>query len=292
MIGSPNPGYFVYDDNPGRRIPSVTSSPPGTTPRGSPGSTSTRRAAATMPHSGPTGSPLLASTAVATRPRPAPTRRSGAARAGADFDACYHRSCDTIDNLDLTSLDRGADLIGAMTYRYSAGTSVVPRRHPPGATCCSTPASSPVRRTGPARPARSPTTAGRPARSPAAGRPGWVATARPRGRRSSRASRSRRPRQPRRCRSGCAPTPLSRAAPRTTRCCVQVASGSTTTTLATYSNVGADATYAQKSLNVTAYKGKTISGEVPDERGLVAADVLRRRRRLARHELTPQTGGR
>ena len=36
-------------------------------------------------------------------------------------------------------------------------------------------------------------------------------------------------------------------------------SGSTTTTLATYSNVGANATYAQKSLNVTAYKGKTVS---------------------------------
>ena len=40
---------------------------------------------------------------------------------------------------------------------------------------------------------------------------------------------------------------------------VQVVDGSTTTTLATYSNVGANATYSQKSFNVAAYKGKTIS---------------------------------
>ena len=40
---------------------------------------------------------------------------------------------------------------------------------------------------------------------------------------------------------------------------VQVVDGSTTSTLATYSNVGTNATYTQKSFNVTAYKGRTIS---------------------------------
>ena len=40
---------------------------------------------------------------------------------------------------------------------------------------------------------------------------------------------------------------------------VQVVDGTTTSTLATYSNVGTNATYTQKSFNVTAYKGKTIS---------------------------------
>ena len=40
---------------------------------------------------------------------------------------------------------------------------------------------------------------------------------------------------------------------------VQVVDGGTTTTLATYSNVGTNATYTQKSFNVAAYKGKTIS---------------------------------
>ncbi len=40
---------------------------------------------------------------------------------------------------------------------------------------------------------------------------------------------------------------------------VQVVDGSTTTTLATYSNVGTNATYTQKSFSLTAYKGKTVS---------------------------------
>jgi len=40
---------------------------------------------------------------------------------------------------------------------------------------------------------------------------------------------------------------------------VQIVSGSTTSTLATYSNVGTNATYTQKSFNLTAYKGKTIT---------------------------------
>ncbi|GGB67185.1 hypothetical protein GCM10011314_03000 [Knoellia flava] len=40
---------------------------------------------------------------------------------------------------------------------------------------------------------------------------------------------------------------------------VQVVDGATTSTLATYTNVGTNATYTQKSFNVTAYKGKTIS---------------------------------
>lgn len=40
---------------------------------------------------------------------------------------------------------------------------------------------------------------------------------------------------------------------------VQVVSGSTTSTLATYSNVGTNATYTQKSFNLAAYKGRTIT---------------------------------
>jgi hypothetical protein len=40
---------------------------------------------------------------------------------------------------------------------------------------------------------------------------------------------------------------------------VQVLEGSATSTLATYSNLDATGSYVQKSFNVTAYKGKTIS---------------------------------
>ena len=39
----------------------------------------------------------------------------------------------------------------------------------------------------------------------------------------------------------------------------QVVDGSTVTTLATYSNVGTNATYTQKTFNLTAYKGKTVT---------------------------------
>ena len=40
---------------------------------------------------------------------------------------------------------------------------------------------------------------------------------------------------------------------------VQVVSGSTTTSLATYSNVGTNATYTQKSFDVSSFKGKTVT---------------------------------
>ncbi|GMA87818.1 hypothetical protein GCM10025868_30680 [Angustibacter aerolatus] len=40
---------------------------------------------------------------------------------------------------------------------------------------------------------------------------------------------------------------------------VQVVSGGTTTTLATYSNVNANSTYTQKSFSLSAYKGKSVS---------------------------------
>ena len=40
---------------------------------------------------------------------------------------------------------------------------------------------------------------------------------------------------------------------------VQVVDGATTSTLATYSNVGTNATYTQKSFNLTAYQGKTVT---------------------------------
>ena len=146
-------------------------------------------------------------------------------------------------------------------------------------------ASSPARSAGPAPPGRSPTTpAARP--TPAAGRPGSAATARPRPRTSPSRWPSRPPPPRRRCRSGCAPTPPRAGSTAYDTMKVQVVSGTTTTTLATYSNVGANATYAQKSFSLSAYKGKTITVKFLDERGRLAADQLRRRRHLGDHRLT------
>jgi hypothetical protein len=40
---------------------------------------------------------------------------------------------------------------------------------------------------------------------------------------------------------------------------VQVVDGSTATTLATYSNLNKNTSYVQKTLNLSAYKGKTVT---------------------------------
>ncbi len=40
---------------------------------------------------------------------------------------------------------------------------------------------------------------------------------------------------------------------------MQIVNGTTTTTLATYSNANANSTYVQKSFDLTAYKGTTVS---------------------------------
>ena len=39
----------------------------------------------------------------------------------------------------------------------------------------------------------------------------------------------------------------------------QIVSGTTTTTLATYSNANANGTYVQKSFDLTSYKGRTVT---------------------------------
>ena len=59
---------------------------------------------------------------------------------------------------------------------------------------------------------------------------------------------------------------------------VQVVVGGVTTTLRTFSNVGTSATYTQFSAQPARLQGQGRDGEVPDERGLVAPDELRRRR--------------
>ena len=117
MIASPNPGYFVYDDNPagnGARDDLVRTSPA----RACRPSSSTSRAGPTTPRSGRSGSRPRARSPVAEG-----TKTSAQAAkwgtAGQAFDPCYHRSCDNINNLNLTSLDRQIDAIGHMVWNYT-----------------------------------------------------------------------------------------------------------------------------------------------------------------------------
>ncbi|WP_050670273.1 M20/M25/M40 family metallo-hydrolase [Luteipulveratus halotolerans] len=118
MIASPNPGYFVYDDNPagtGVRdsltahydevgIPWEYTDPQGRSDH-----------AAFIDAGIPTGG--IYSGGEETKSQEQADRWGG--QAGAEFDACYHRSCDGIDNIDTDALDKNTDAIGAMVWSYA-----------------------------------------------------------------------------------------------------------------------------------------------------------------------------
>ena len=67
---------------------------------------------------------------------------------------------------------------------------------------------------------------------------------------------------------------------------VQVVSGSTTTTLATYSNVGHQRHVHPEVVQPDGLQGQDGHHPVHHDRGLLPADQLRRRRHLGQHELT------
>ncbi|PRY61580.1 aminopeptidase S [Knoellia remsis] len=119
MIGSVNPGYFVYNDNPAgngardeltayydsRGIPWEYIDVQGRSDH-----------AAFRSYGIPTagifsGAEGLKSSAQAQK---------WGGTAGRAFDPCYHRACDTTANIDPTALDRGADAVGHMWWLYAA----------------------------------------------------------------------------------------------------------------------------------------------------------------------------
>ena len=144
MVGSPNPGYFVYDgDNPtagngpgpagsaDRADAGVLHVDQGI-PRGTPTSTAARDYGPFIADGIPTGG-------IVHRRRGHQDRRPGAAlgrHGGTAFDPCYHRSCDTITNINDTALDRNIDTIGHMVWLYAdkdygTTTPPTPRRAQP-----------------------------------------------------------------------------------------------------------------------------------------------------------------
>ncbi|MFD5319707.1 M28 family peptidase [Streptomyces sp. NPDC127098] len=108
MIGSPNAGYFVYDDDPtietvftdwfdARGIPTA----PATEADGR--SDHAPFAAAGVPVGGLfTGAGSVKTTAQAV---------VWGGTAGRPFDPCYHRACDSTTNINATALDRNADAL-------------------------------------------------------------------------------------------------------------------------------------------------------------------------------------
>ncbi|MGW8767734.1 M28 family peptidase [Streptomyces sp. NPDC055815] len=123
MIGSPNPGYFVYDDDPtieqtfkdyyaGLGIPTeIETEGDG------------RSDHAPFKNVGiPVGG--LFSGADYTKTSAQAQKWGGTA--GQAFDRCYHSSCDTTANINDTALDRNSDAIAYAVWNLSSGTTTPP----------------------------------------------------------------------------------------------------------------------------------------------------------------------
>ncbi|RPF35521.1 M28 family metallopeptidase [Streptomyces sp. TLI_185] len=116
MIGSPNPGYFVYDDDPaiektfkdyftGLGI----ATEPETEGDG-------RSDHAPFKDAGvPVGGLFSGADYVKTAAQAA----KWGGTSGKAFDACYHSSCDTTSNIDGTALDRNSDAIAHAVWELS-----------------------------------------------------------------------------------------------------------------------------------------------------------------------------
>jgi aminopeptidase S len=122
MIGSPNPGYFVYASD---------SQPPGSEAiekvladyfvsigvQTEPVEVGGRSDHAAFARAGiPTGGVFTG----AEETKSADQAAKWGGTAGEAFDPCYHRACDTLDNLDTTALDRNSDAIATAVWTLSA----------------------------------------------------------------------------------------------------------------------------------------------------------------------------
>ncbi|MFJ8751221.1 M28 family peptidase [Streptomyces sp. NPDC102441] len=123
MIGSPNPGYFVYDDDPvieqtfkdyyaGLSIPTEIET------EGDGRSDHAPFKSAGVPVGG------LFSGADYTKTSAQAQKWGGTA--GQSFDRCYHSSCDTTANINDTALDRNSDAVAHAVWTLSAGTVTPP----------------------------------------------------------------------------------------------------------------------------------------------------------------------
>ncbi|MFF4263995.1 M28 family metallopeptidase [Streptomyces virginiae] len=123
MIGSPNPGYFVYDDDPtieqtfknyyaGLGVPSeIETEGDG------------RSDHAPFKNAGvPVGG--LFSGADYTKTAAQAQKWGGTS--GQAFDRCYHSSCDSLTNINDTALDRNSDAVAYAIWTLGAGTPVPP----------------------------------------------------------------------------------------------------------------------------------------------------------------------
>ncbi|HCA88542.1 MAG TPA: Leupeptin-inactivating enzyme 1 [Streptomyces sp.] len=108
MIGSPNPGYFVYDDDP--QIEAVFKD--WFASKGVPTEIETegdgRSDHASFQN---VGIPVGGLFTGASRTKTSAQAQKWGGTAGQPFDRCYHASCDTTSNINDTALDRNSDAL-------------------------------------------------------------------------------------------------------------------------------------------------------------------------------------
>ncbi|MFG2994081.1 M28 family metallopeptidase [Streptomyces sp. NPDC048257] len=123
MIGSPNPGYFVYDDDPtieqtfknyyaGLGVPTEIET------EGDGRSDHAPFKSAGIPVGG------LFSGADYTKTAAQAQKWGGTS--GQAFDRCYHSSCDSLTNINDTALDRNSDAVAYAIWTLGAATPVPP----------------------------------------------------------------------------------------------------------------------------------------------------------------------
>ncbi|MET9603936.1 M28 family metallopeptidase [Streptomyces sp. NPDC006512] len=123
MIGSPNPGYFVYDDDPtieqtfknyyaGLGVPTEIE----TEGDGRSDHASFKNV----------GIPVGGLFTGASNSKTSAQAQKWGGTAGQSFDRCYHSSCDNTANINDTALDRNADAIAYAVWTLGAATPVPP----------------------------------------------------------------------------------------------------------------------------------------------------------------------
>ncbi|MFH8489607.1 M28 family metallopeptidase [Streptomyces longisporoflavus] len=123
MIGSPNPGYFVYDDDPaiektfkdfyaGLNVPTEIE----TEGDGRSDHASFKNV----------GIPVGGLFTGASRTKTSAQAQKWGGTAGQAFDRCYHSSCDTTANINDTALDRNSDAIAHAIWTLGTDTPVPP----------------------------------------------------------------------------------------------------------------------------------------------------------------------
>ncbi|MFJ3925595.1 M28 family metallopeptidase [Streptomyces sp. NPDC090022] len=123
MIGSPNPGYFVYDDDPTIEQTFKTYFAGIGVPTEIETEGDGRSDHASFKN---VGIPVGGLFTGASNTKSSAQAQKWGGTAGQSFDRCYHSSCDTTSNINDTALDRNSDAIAYAIWNLGASTPVPP----------------------------------------------------------------------------------------------------------------------------------------------------------------------